>query len=184
MKLGMVHPSKYKKYENCLITVSNIRHTLCNMCYIKRKEKRKNIEKNSTIREYFMRNNDNEKRIKNLGYVDSIKYEQNIRLLILNPRGFGPDSQEKIELLKNGQRRMQFDGVFFSSPDRAWNSKHKDDMKKKMRGIGRNIQVNTSDTGIAGSNNVGYLPGGTMSIVWNNLSELIVKTYDGDELGR
>ena len=105
-------------------------------------------------------------------------------MLTLNPRGFGPDSQEKIVLLKSGQRRLQFDGVFFSSPDRAWNSKRKDDMKKKMRGIGRNIQVNTSDTGIAGSNNVGYLPGGTMSIVWNNLSELIVKTYDGDELGR
>ena len=102
MKLGMVHPSKYKKCENCLITVSNIRHTLCNMCYIKRKEKRKNIEKNSTIREYFMRNNDNEKRIKNLGYVDSIKYEQNIRLLTLTLEDLDRIVKKKLNFLKNG----------------------------------------------------------------------------------
>ena len=87
-------------------------------------------------------------------------------------------------MLKSSKRRLQFDGVFFSSPDRAWNSKRKEEMKKKMRGIGMNIQINTSDTRIEGSNNVGYLPGGTMSIVWDNLVNLLVNTYDGDKLGR
>jgi len=47
-----------------------------------------------------------------------------------------------------------------------------------------NIQINTSDTCIEGSNNIGYLPGGTMSIVWDNLANLLVNTYDRDKLGR
>ena len=165
MKLGVVQPSKYKKYKNCETIVSNIKNKLCNKCYYERKEKNRNVEKFSTIEEYFVRNNDNEIGIRNLGYVDPVKYDQNVRLLTLNPRGFGPDNQEKIVMLKSSKRRLQFDGVFFSSPDRAWNSKCKEEMKKKMRGIGMNIQINTSDTRIEGSNNVGYLPGGTMSIV-------------------
>ena len=184
MKLGIVHPSKYKRCKTCEIVVSNIKHNLCNKCYQKRKEKNRDIERSSTISEYFTQNNDNERGIRNLGYVDPVKYDRNVRLLTLNPRGFGPDNQEKIIMLKNSERRLQFDGVFFSSPDRAWNSKRRDDMKKKLKGIGRNIQINTSDTGIESSSNAGYLPGGTMSIVWNNLAELIVDTYNGDKLGR
>ena len=119
MKLGIVHPSKYKRCKTCEIVVSNIKHNLCNKCYQKRKEKNRDIERSSIISEYFTRNNDNERGIRNLGYVDPVKYDRNVRLLTLNPRGFGPDNQEKIIMLKNSERRLQFDGVFFSSPDRA-----------------------------------------------------------------
>ena len=71
------------------------------------------------MKEYLLRNNDNKKGISNLGYVDLVKHDQNIRLLTLNPRGFRPDNQEKILMLKWSERRVQFDGVFLSSPDRA-----------------------------------------------------------------
>ena len=30
----------------------------------------------------------------------------------------------------------------------------------------------------------GYLPGGTISIVWDNLADLVTKTWNKDKLGR
>ena len=146
MKLGIVHPSKYKKCKQCDKVISNIKHKMCNKCYYEQKENNMENNRVNNIREYFVNNNNEERVIRNLGYVDQIKYKQNIRLLTLNPRGFGPDTQEKISMLKISKERLQFDGVFFSSPDRNWNSRRKEEMRKKMMGIGRNIQINTSDT--------------------------------------
>ena len=56
-------------------------------------------------------------------------------------------------------------------------------MRKKVLNIGRNIKINTSDTKIA-TQGIGYLPGGTMSIVWDHLADLIIKTCNADKLGR
>ena len=36
----------------------------------------------------------------NQGYIDSMKQDTLIRILALNPRGFGPNSKEKINMLK------------------------------------------------------------------------------------
>jgi len=99
--------------------------------------------------------------------VDPEKYIQNIRLLSVNPRGFRPDISEKITILKRSKERLMFDRVFFSSPDQLWNTRRKDLMRKKILSIGRNIQINTSDTKLDVTIKHGYLPGGTMSIVWD-----------------
>ena len=42
--------------------------------------------------------------------------------------------------------------------------------------IGRNIKINTSDTQINVNSRNGYLPGGTMSIVWNNVADLVLQS--------
>ena len=83
----------------------------------------------------------------------------------MNLRGFGPDALEKMLMLKSSTKRMQFNGVFFSSPNRVSNSNRREEIKKKMISVGRNIQVNASDAGIKRSNNVGCLPRGTLSVV-------------------
>jgi len=43
--------------------------------------------------------------MKNQGYVDSKKYPDCIRFLSLNPRGFGPDNIEKIEMMLEATKR-------------------------------------------------------------------------------
>ena len=182
MKLGLMSSEKYKKCKICNKTVLNTRHSLCNKYYNKKQERKEQNEKSESIKNYFiptLKSN-----IKNIGYVDPVKYNQNIRLLSLNPRGFGPDSNEKIAMLKLSKERLQFDGVFFSSPDRNWNSRRIELIRRKLNGIGRNIKINTSDTQIEINTKNGYLPGGTISIVWDNLADLVIKTWNKDKLGR
>ena len=38
--------------------------------------------------------------IKNQGFVDSKKHEDCIRMILLNPRGFGPNNNKKVNMLK------------------------------------------------------------------------------------
>ena len=180
MKLGVVHPGKYNRCKHCKIVVSNVRHTMCKKCYYKKVEDRYNKEEISTVEEYFVTQKNNNTSIKHLGYVEPVKYKNNIRILSLNPRGFGPDNMEKIVMLKESKDRFQFDGVFFSSPDRHWNSIRKELMRRYLATIGRNVTINTSDTGIDPKTIRGYLPGGTMSAVWENLADLVVTTRSKD----
>ena len=78
-----------------------------------------------------------------------MKHENSIRLFCVNPRGFGPDTHEKIMMLKQSKQRLQFDGAFFSSPDRSLNSRRIELLRKKVLNIGRNIKINASDAKIA-----------------------------------
>jgi len=106
MKLGAIHPSKYKKCLECNKIIANIRHKK----YLKYYQERKNnndIEKEAnTIEEFFVRDKGEEIRIKNLGYIDLRKYTHNIRLFYMNPRGFGPDIYEKLVMLKKNKEQL------------------------------------------------------------------------------
>ena len=37
--------------------------------------------------------------MKNQGFIDSIKHEDCVRILIMNPRGLGPNHNEKVEIM-------------------------------------------------------------------------------------
>ena len=52
---------------------------------------------------YFMsQSNQQEIKMKNLGHVDPAKQQGIVRLFYANPNGFGPDNEEKMQmLLKN-----------------------------------------------------------------------------------
>ena len=56
--------------------------------------------------------------LKNQGYVDSKKHKDCIRFLSLNPRGFWPDNNDKIEMMVAAAKKMEIDGIMLSSPDR------------------------------------------------------------------
>ena len=75
MKLGIVHPSKYKKCKKCDKVISNIKHKMYNKCYYEQKENNMENNRVNNIREYFINNNNEERVIRNLGYVDQIKYK-------------------------------------------------------------------------------------------------------------
>ena len=57
-------------------------------------------------------------------------------------------------------------------------------MRKKVSNIGRNININTSDTKINTESINRYLPGGILSIAWDYLSDLIVKVDNDNCLRR
>jgi len=78
MKLGVVHPGKYNRCKHCKIVVSNVRHTMCKKCYHKKVEDRCNKEENTTVEEYFVTQKNNNTLIKHLGYVEPVKYKNNI----------------------------------------------------------------------------------------------------------
>ena len=104
MKLGQTHLLKYRRCKSYSKVISNIRYVKCYKCYneARYKENQEHLIRN--IDEYFSHNNVKESVINNAGYVDPIKYENNIRLFCVNPRGFSPDTYEKIMMLKQSKQ--------------------------------------------------------------------------------
>ena len=117
----------------CDRIIVNKRHNKCYKCHNKTKQS-KILAQSSNINKYFK--NNKEVRMNNPRYVDLQKHNNIIRIFSVNPRGFGDDTQEKIVMLKQSKERLQFDGVFFSSPDRKWNSHRIESLRQKMTDIG------------------------------------------------
>ena len=181
MKLG-----EFRKFNRCLkcdIVIVNRQHKKCTRCY--EEEKSKNNNNDNRMDKYFMsQSNQQEIKMKNLGHVDPAKQQGIVRLFYANPNGFGPDNEEKIQTLLKNQSRIEFDGIFLSSSDRSWNSRRVDNMKQKLNNIGRSIKINASNTKKKSDSPNGCMPGGTMSIVWNQLSDLVLHSDSNDKLGR
>ena len=75
--------------------------------------------------------------MKNQGYVDSKKHKDYIRFLFLNPRGFGPDNDNKIEMMVAVAKKMEIDGIMLSSPDRKWSISMIDRVKRKFKKLNK-----------------------------------------------
>ena len=87
------------------------------------------------------------KELKNQGYIESQKHENSIRILALNPRGFGPKNNEKINMLKKAMNDYKIDIVLMSSTDRKWNELREETIKRKIKPINKNVEVVVSDSG-------------------------------------
>ena len=74
--------------------------------------------------------------------------------------------------------------MFFSSLDRSLNSRRIEELRKRMFPIGRNVKINTSDTKKKVTSKKGWLPGGTLSVVWDELSDIVMDQLSIDSLGR
>ena len=182
MNLGLFTRDKCKKCKICNRIVVNKRHSFCSKCCNKKQEKKDRNEQTESIKSFFLPKANSA--MKNVRHVDPVKYDKNIRLLSLSLRGFGPDATKKIAMLKLSEERLQFHGLFFSSPDKNWNSRRIELIRRKMRDIGRNIKINALDTQIDTNTRNRYLLGGTLSIVWDNLADLTVKNRSADKLGQ
>ena len=182
MKLGEIKACD-KTCSQCKRSLVNKTHNMCKRCY-EQKEINRRTNNANEVERYFIRNNNANTSIRNPGYVDSCKNPKVVRMCYLNPNGFGPDTYEKIQMLIQSKNRMQIDGMFFSSPDRLWNSRRTEQLKTRMFPIGRNIKINTSDTKKKVTNRNGCLPGGTLSVVWDELSDIVTDQVNVDSLGR
>ena len=84
--------------------------------------------------------------MQNQGYVDSKKHQDCIRLLSLNPHGFGLDNEEKIEMMVLAAQKYDIDRIMLSSLDRRQTSSRIDKVKRKFKKISREIAIITSDS--------------------------------------
>ena len=85
--------------------------------------------------------------IKNQGFVDSKKYEDYVRMILLNPRGFGPNNNEKVNMLKQAMIDYEIDAVLFSGTDRRWNESRVQTTKNIMKTVNKSMEIITSDSG-------------------------------------
>ena len=116
--------------------------------------------------------------LKNQWYVESIKQENVVRILALNPRGFGPKNKEKINMLKKAMVEWKIDVVLMSSTDRRWTEMKLDQMKKQMRSVNKNVEIIASDSREKTRNEDGYLPGGIMAIFIGKIAGMIAKEHN------
>ena len=123
--------------------------------------------------------------MKNQGYVDSKKYKDCIRFLSLNPQGFGPDNDKKMEMIVAAVQKLEIDGIMLSSPDRKWSTSMIDRVKRKFKKLNKEIAMITLDSGQSPRIEKGYLPGGTVNILMGRIVALKVQNFEKkDSLGR
>jgi len=58
------------------------------------------------------------KALRNQGFINTVKNKEHLRIFTINPNGFGPDSKEKLEMMKAAIQTYQIDVILMSSPDR------------------------------------------------------------------
>jgi len=107
------------------------------------------------------------------GYIDNKKMTGSIRILQLNPHGFGPEMNEKINMLKEAIISMEIDVILLSAPDRRWTKSKIEFLRKRLVSIDKNIEIITSDIGQKTKTTTGYLPGGVVSIIKGHNAGLI-----------
>jgi len=123
--------------------------------------------------------------MKNQGFIDSIKHEDCVRILIMNPRGFGPNNNEKVEMMIQSIIEYQIDGILLSALDQKWSSNKIDRLKNAFKKVNQEVEIIASDSGQEARTENGYLPKGTLKILIGWLAGLRVKDKDKyDELGR
>jgi len=111
----------------------------------------------------------------NPGYIDEVKHRDSIRIIAVNPHGFGPDCTEKIEMLCQKVQEMEIDMILMSSPDRRWTSNRIEQLTNKFRRINKAVEIIATDSGEKTESEIGWLPGGTITIVIGRLVGMIDK---------
>ena len=192
-----------KTYINCAscnIQIPNKNKRQCNKCYNnyisdRRIDRNNNDGDNELERlrnyiqivtnEYNNGINKRNNKMMNQGYVDSTKHEDCVRFLLVNPRGFGPDTVDKMETMIASTKKYEIDGLLLSAPDRKWNVHKIDYIKRKFKTINREVEVIISDSGQDVRSRNGYLPGGTINILLGRVAGLRIKQYEKkDGMGR
>ena len=84
--------------------------------------------------------------MKNEGWIDSQKHDINVRILSMNPRGFGPHQEEKVVMMIDYAKRHQIDRILLSSPDQKWTSTKVDKLKRRFRAVNKEVDIIVLDS--------------------------------------
>ena len=106
-------------------------------------------------------------------------------ILALNPRGFGPNNHEKINMLKQAMVEYEIDAVLFSGTDRRWNENRTETIRKTMQLVNKSVEIIASNSREDSKIDGGYLLGGIMSILTGRVAGILNKEQvKRDRLGR
>lgn len=123
--------------------------------------------------------------IRSKGCIDVEKDKDCARLLCVNPNGFLPESKIKIENMKEKCVEKEIDGIMLSETNCRSDSMNVEKVKKKIKGVSRNVKILTSDSGDKINEKSSWLPGGIMSVMWGQFANYIVPNSEKqDELRR
>ena len=90
-------------------------------------------EENESNSQLFYNDNIINNHLYNPGYIDEVKQKKNLRIMALNPNGFGPKTIEKIEMMCQKVQELEIDMVLLSTPDRRWTTTILEQLRKRFR---------------------------------------------------
>ena len=134
-----MHSNSKKTKELRIITDINSRYSNLNNQILEIR----NIRQIISIENYMNQNNNI---IKNSGYLDIIKATFNTRILSLNPREYRSNNQLKVQILINRCEKYNIDIILLNETNTKWIVLNRDTMKRKLKSLGREIQIETADS--------------------------------------
>ena len=72
----------------------------------------------------------------NKEYVNTMKLSFNIRILLLNSRGYRPSDSSKIYMLKEASMKYQIDILFLNETNTKQSTKNQDKIKRNLKLLG------------------------------------------------
>ena len=117
--------------------------------------------------------NQEDRSIKNRGYIDTYKSPWNTRILSINTCGFAPSNNEKIEMIKQKSQELGIDILMLNETNTKWNQINQDKIINKLRCLGREIKVNTADSGRWELTKNEWLPGGVLTSVRGSITSVV-----------
>jgi len=119
------------------------------------------------------------------GFIDEVKQVDSMRIVAMNPNGFGPDSEEKVEMMCQKAKEMEIDIIMLSSPDRRWTKTRIERLRRKFQRVHKTVEILASDSGEKDESVNGWLPGGTVTIIIGRCAGMINNaTIKTDKKGR
>ena len=117
---------------------------------------------NPTITEYF---NHNIYEIKNKGYIDEVKVQDNMRILSMNMHGCRPENYERLKEIKEALKKNQVDIALFNEANTKWNSYNISRIERVMRSMDKGVKIQVADSKQWKMTRRSYLPGGLVNII-------------------
>ena len=106
-------------------------------------------------------------------------------MLYLNPNGFRLCHIIKIEDAKKDCIEREIDGMLMAKINCRWNTMYKEKVRKRLKGIKRNLMLVTLDSVYEINKPPSWLPGGTMLSMWGQIVNFVTPNSQRiDELGR
>ena len=93
----------------------------------------------------YLRTNNN-LQIMHKGYIDISKLAENMRILVLNPKGLNLWNDYKMDLFINSCKKKQIDVILLSETQIKWTPRNIDRMKQRIHSISRNAVVSGADS--------------------------------------
>ena len=121
--------------------------------------------------------NNKNRKIKHSRYIDTTKVLYNTRLLSINTYVFKPKDNEKINMIIKSYETRLIDIILMNETNTKQTPWNQDKIKKEMKKLGREIQIETANSGKQNLTKNEWLPGRVVSTI-RGKAILLIETDD------